>query len=248
MEFGGILVFGILTHLSLSLPGPVDTAVVQLQQWMATGARPVSQRVLLNGIPYTGATRQVDGIIQRMLTDSNHLRLLANQIALSSETSNESTSFGVFGNHTVLRSRDCILEGLELYWADRVFYDGLPYLSRDRGGAWIAHTPQATALKASWVQALESPGREGISLRDQCVNLVQKLDLSGEHSVPGILMPHFLIPILSVLAFIGLIALSLLISKQKRQYPGGVLGSIVHYPKDMADSHAGKTGAAYQTL
>ncbi|KAM9790186.1 uncharacterized protein LOC133165447 isoform X2 [Syngnathus typhle] len=224
MRFGDILVFGILTRLSLALPGPVDTAVVQLQQWVATGARPVSQRVLLNGIPYTGATRQVDGIIQRMLTDSNPLRLLANQIALSR-------------NHTVLRSRDCILEGLELYWADRVFYDGLPYLSRDRGGAWIAHTPQATALKASWVQALGNPGREGISLQDQCVNLVQKLDLSGEHS--GIVMPHFLIPILSVLAFIGLIALSLLISKQQeRQYPGGVVGSIVHYAKDMADFHA----------
>ncbi|XP_077414893.1 uncharacterized protein LOC144044387 isoform X2 [Vanacampus margaritifer] len=237
MHFVSILVLGILAPLSLALPVPVDTAVVQLQQWVPLGTRHISERVLLNGVPYSGATQEVNSIIQRMSADSIPLRLLANQTAVSS-------------NHTILRSRDCVLEGSELHWTDRVFYNGSLYLSLDHYGTWVAHTPQATALKASWVQALGSSAREGIRLQDACINLMEKLKLSEDWSVPGIPMPYFLIPILGLLAFIGLIALSLFLSKQQQGLwlPGGVLGSIVHYPKDMADFHPEKKGNGYQIL
>lgn len=86
------------------------------------------------------------------------------------------------GDHTVLRSRDCILQGPELYWRDRVFCNESLYLSLDHGGAWIAHTRQATALKAAWVQALESSAKEGIFLQETCVDLMEKLKLSEKQS------------------------------------------------------------------
>ncbi|XP_019748536.1 uncharacterized protein LOC109529556 [Hippocampus comes] len=234
MHFDGILVLGILTHLSLAFPVVLDTAGIQVQQWVVSGVRPVSVRVLVNGVPYTGATPEVNKIFQVMSADSISLSLLANQTA-------------VLGNHTVLRSRDCILQGPELYWRDRVFCNESLYLSLDHGGAWIAHTRQATALKAAWVQALESSAKEGIFLQETCVDLMEKLKLSEKRS--GIAMPNFLIPILSLLAFTGLMALSLFISKQQGlRHPGGVLGSIIHYPKDMADFHPEKKGNACQTL
>ncbi|XP_077381944.1 uncharacterized protein LOC144021735 [Festucalex cinctus] len=237
MHFGSILVLGLLARLSLALPVPVDAAVVQLQQWVASGARPISERVLLNGVPYTGTTQGVDDIIRRMSGDSIPLRLLANQTSASS-------------NHTILRSRNCVLEGSELHWTDQVFYDESLYLSLDHRGVWVAHTPQAAVLKASWVQALESSAREGIRLQDACINLMEKLKLSEDRSVPGIPMPYFLIPILGLLAFAGLIALSLFLSKQQQglRHPGGVIGSIIHYPKDMADFHPEKKANGYQIL
>ncbi|XP_061550582.1 uncharacterized protein LOC133411852 [Phycodurus eques] len=235
MYFGGILVLVFLARLSPALLVPLDIVVIQLQQWVVFGGQPVSERFLLNGVPYTGPTK-VNGIIQRMSADLIPLTLLANQTVVSR-------------NHTILRSRDCVLEGSELHWTDRVFYSGSLYLSLDHGGAWVAHTPQATALKASWVQAVGSSARECIRLQDACVNLMGKLKLSEERPVPWIPIPHFLIPILGLLTFIGLIALSLFLSiQQGLRHPGGVLGSIIHYPNDMAEFHPEKKGNGYHTL
>ncbi|XP_051944051.1 uncharacterized protein LOC127616480 [Hippocampus zosterae] len=234
MHFDGILVLGILAHLSLAFPVVLDAAGIQVQQWVVSGVQPVLVRVLVNGVPYTGATPEVNEIFQVMSADSISLSLLANQTA-------------VLGNHTVLRSRDCILQGPELYWRDRVFCNESLYLSLDHGGAWIAHTRQATALKAAWVQALASSAKEGIFLQETCVDLMEKLKLSEKRS--GFAMPNFLIPILSLLAFSGLMGLSLLLSKQHGlRHPGGVLGSIIHYPKDMADFHPEKKGNTWQTF
>ncbi|XP_061695770.1 uncharacterized protein LOC133511131 [Syngnathoides biaculeatus] len=232
--FGCILELAFFGRLSLAQELPVDVVGIQLQQFVAFGAQAVSERVLLNGVPHSGPTQEVNGIIQRMSADPIPLTLLANQTIISR-------------NHMILRSRDCILEGSEIHWTDRVFYNGSLYLSLDHGGAWVAHTLQAMALKASWVQAVGSPAREGIHLQDACVNLMEKLKLSEER--PGIRIPHFLIPILGVLTLIGLIGLSLfLATRHGLRHPGGVLGSIIHYRSDMGAFHPEQEDNGYRTL
>ncbi|XP_057714260.1 uncharacterized protein LOC130930369 isoform X2 [Corythoichthys intestinalis] len=225
MHFDSIFVLVTLARLSLTLPVPVDTMVVQLQQWVVLGTQPVLGRVLLNGVPYPGATQEVNGIIQMMSADLIPLKLLANQTGVLRK------------GYTVLRSRDCVLEGSELHWADRVFSDGSLYLSLDHSGVWVAHTQQAMALKASWEQAVGSLE----SLQDGCVNLMGKLRFSKDQS--GIPMSQFFIPILGLLAFIGVTALSLLLYTKLR-----VIGSIIHYSKDEEEVHTEKKGNGYRSL
>jgi len=86
------------------------------------------------------------------------------------------------GNHTVLRSRECILEGSQLHWADRVFYDGKVYLTLDHTGTWRAHGPEALAFKAVWDREEPSTQTESTHLREGCINLMRELMLSEEPS------------------------------------------------------------------
>ena len=86
------------------------------------------------------------------------------------------------GNHTVLRSRECILEGSQLHWTDRVFYDGKVYLSLDHTNTWLAQVPQALALKVLWDQEPQLTRTERIRLQEGCIRLMKELRLSGESS------------------------------------------------------------------
>lgn len=85
-------------------------------------------------------------------------------------------------NHIVLRSRECILEGSELHWTDRVLYDGQVCLTLDNQDAWTAHTPQAMAIKELWDQAVQHTKTERIQLQEGCTNLMRELRLSDEQS------------------------------------------------------------------
>ncbi|AWP04072.1 Hypothetical protein SMAX5B_005933 [Scophthalmus maximus] len=153
------------------------------------------------------------------------------------------------GNHTVLRSRECILEGSRLRWTDRVFYDGKVYLTLDHTDTWTAHVPQALALKVLWDQEEHRTRPERIRLQEGCIKLMRELKLSEEQSVPGIPLPQVLIPILALLAFTGLIIISLLLSKNwGLGHPGGVIGSVIHYPKDIAEMGPEKKDCDYRTL
>ncbi|XP_068557753.1 uncharacterized protein [Cebidichthys violaceus] len=153
------------------------------------------------------------------------------------------------GNHTVLRSRECILEGSQLHWADRVFYDGKVYLTLDHTDTWTAHVPEALAFKAVWDQEEQRTKTERTHLQDRCIKLMRELMLSEEQSVPGISLPRLLMPILTLVAFAGVITISLLLTKkQGLRHPGGVVGSIIHYPKDMTEMAADIKGGGYSTL
>ncbi|XP_030257452.1 uncharacterized protein LOC115571934 [Sparus aurata] len=234
MRFLAFLVLK-LSELSLAFPLPVDTIIVQVQQWGVVGAQRVVDQVLVNGVSLTGSSEEVDRIIQTLSADAR----------LSTLTSVNQTS--ALRNHTVLRSRECILEGSQLHWTDRVFYDGKVYLSLDHTDTWTAQVPQAMALKVLWDQEPQLTRTERIRLQEGCIKLMKELRLSGESS--GTPLPKFLIPVLALTAFTGLIVISLLLSKRLGlRHPGGVIGSVIHYPKDMAEMATEMKDNGYRTL
>nr|XP_057924509.1 uncharacterized protein LOC131126227 isoform X2 [Doryrhamphus excisus]XP_057924510.1 uncharacterized protein LOC131126227 isoform X2 [Doryrhamphus excisus] len=230
MWFPGIVTMTMLADLLLV---PVDMAIVQVQQWVVVGARPITERVLLNGdcLP---RTEEFNSVLQSMSADSLPLILVS-----VSRTS-------LLQNQTVLRSRDCIMEGSDLQWTDCIFVDGIVYLSLDHNGNWTAHTPQAVALKAMWERAGRTSVVERLQLQDKCMNLMRKLKLSEERSEIPFL--QLLIPILALLLFTGLAGISLIIANKSLRHNGGVIGSIIHYPKDMAKLNPGTKRHGYYTL
>ncbi|XP_018532180.1 uncharacterized protein si:dkeyp-13a3.10 [Lates calcarifer] len=236
MNFLCILVL-MLCHLSRAFPIPVDAIIVQVQQWGVVGVQQVKEQVLLNGVSLTGTSQEFNRIVQTISTDT----LLPALISVNQTSP--------LSNHTVLRSRECILEGSQLHWTDRVFYDGKVYLTLDHTDTWTAHVPQALALKVLWDQEVQNTRTGKIHLEKACIQLMKELKLSEEQSVPGIPLPQVLIPILALLAFTGLVIISLLLSKNRGlRHPGGVIGSLIHYPKDMAEMGPELKDCGYRTL
>ncbi|XP_071346978.1 uncharacterized protein [Trachinotus anak] len=236
MHLLGVLVLMQLP-LSPALPAPVDTVIVQVQQRVVVGAQRVEEQVLLNGVSLAGTNQEFNSIIKTISADAFPPNLIS-----VNQTS-------VLTNHTVLHSRECILEGSQLHWTDRVFYDGKVYLTLDHTGTWTAQVPQALALKELWDQEMQHTRTGGTHLQDECIKLIRELKLSEEQPVPGIPLPQILIPILALLAFAGLIIITLLLSKnQGLRHPGGVIGSIIHYPKDMTEVGLEIKGDGYCTL
>lgn len=201
------------------------------------GAQPLMQQVLLNGVAFGDTSQEVTSIIQSIMADA----LLPLLIRVNQTTE--------LRNHSVLRSRECILEGSQLHWTDRVFYDGKIHLSLDTTDTWTAHVPQALSLKAQWDQEVERTKMERIHLQEGCIQLMKELKFSEELPVSDIVLPQLLIPILAVLAFTGLIVISLRLAKNiGLRHPGGVIGSVIHYPKDVAEDTSEIKGFGYHTL
>ncbi|XP_037644138.1 uncharacterized protein LOC119499023 isoform X2 [Sebastes umbrosus] len=230
MRFLGIVLLILLCDFSLGDPVPVDTIIVQVQQWGVLGTQRVVDQVLLNGVPLTGKSQEVDLIIRTMSADALLLTLI----------SVYQTSVQI--NHTVLRSRECILEGSKLHWTDRVFYDGKVYLTLDHTDTWTANVPEALAFKVLWDQEEQRTKTERTNLQEGCVKLMRELRLSEEKSVPWMPYPLFMITFLSLLVMAGLTIIIVLLSEH------GVLGSIVHYPKDMTETAPHMKGSGYHTL
>lgn len=238
MHLLGILVL-MLCDMALSASLPVDTIIVQVQRWGVVGAHPVVNQVLLNGVALTGTSQEADSIIQTMSADALPPTLIS---------VNQTSVITSVGNHTVIRSRECILEGSQMHWTDRVFYDGKVYLTLEHNDVWTAHVPQALALKGLWDQEVQRTRTDRIRLEEGCIKLMRELRLSEEQSVPGAPL-MFLIPVLALVAFAGLIIISLLLSEnQGLRHPGGVIGSIIHYPKDMTEMDTEIKGSGYRTL
>ncbi|XP_019959730.1 uncharacterized protein [Paralichthys olivaceus] len=236
MKFLGFLAL-VLCRSSRAFPVPVDTVIVQAQQWGVVGAQSVEEQVLLNGVSLSGTSHEFNNIKETISTDP----LLLDLISVN-QTS-------VLRNHTVLRSRECILEGSELHWTDRVFFDGKVCLTLDHTDTWKAHAPEALAIKMLWDQEEQHTREERIRLQSGCIKLMRELKLSGEQSGAGIPLPQVLIPIMALLAFTGFILISLLLSKNGGlRHPGGVIGSLIHYPKDMTEMDPEEKGNGYHTL
>lgn len=221
MRFLAILAL-LWSHFPKGFPAPVETVMVQIQQRGVIGAQRFTERVLVNGVPLSDFSQGVSSVIQTMSSDAVLPALLS------------SNNTSALSNHTILHSRECILEGSQLHWADRVFYDGKVYLTLDHNNMWTVHEPQALTLKVLWDQEVRRTKAEKINLQESCVRLMMELRLSEEQSAPGVPLPQFLIPILAALALTGLTVISLCIYKKKGlRPPAGVVGSIIHYPKDM---------------
>ncbi|XP_033838169.2 uncharacterized protein LOC117385045 isoform X1 [Periophthalmus magnuspinnatus] len=220
-----------LYHITLCFTAPIETVIVQVQ----VGAEPVMQQVFLNGVAFTGQNLEINNILQSMADAVLPLRGVSQTAELR--------------NHTVLRSRDCILEGSQLHWTDRVFLDGKVHLSLESSDTWTAHVPQARVLKEKWDQEVERTKMERVRLQEGCIQLMKELKFTEEQKVSHIPLPQLLIPLLAVLAFTGLIVISLRLSKivGPRQ-PGGVIGSVIHYPKDMPEETHDIKGFGYHTI
>lgn len=215
----------------------LDVIIIQIQKMSVIGAQHVSEQVLLNGVPLTSSRQEVKDLIKSMSADT----ILPPSIDID--------QISALRGHTILRSRECILEGGQLHWADRMFNDDEEYLTLDHNDTWAVHVPQALALKALLDQAVQHTRTERIHLQEGCFQLMKELQLSEEHSVPGVPLPQILIPILGVVAFILLIIVSILLSiKEGSLLAGGVLGSIIHYPRDMTDMTVDKNQRGYRTL
>ena len=52
------------------LYSPLDTVIVQVQQWGVVGAQQVAEQVLLNGVSLKDKSQEVDSIIQTMSIDA----------------------------------------------------------------------------------------------------------------------------------------------------------------------------------
>ncbi|XP_022058308.1 uncharacterized protein LOC110956870 [Acanthochromis polyacanthus] len=221
MRFPTILAL-LWSHFSRVFPAPVDTVILQIQQRGVMGAQGFTERVLVNGVSLSDLSPGVSSVIQTMSSDALLPALLS------------SNNTSALSNHTILHSRECILEGSRLHWTDRVFYDGKVCLTLDHHDIWTVHEPQALTLKELWDQEVERIKAERVNLQESCVRLMRELRLSEEQSAAGIPLPQFLIPILAALALIGLSVISLCVSKKKGlRPPAGVVGSLIHYPKDM---------------
>ncbi|KAM4727845.1 uncharacterized protein FYW61_011020 [Anableps anableps] len=217
--FGFVLV--VLSHLSSALLH-VDAIIVQIQRWGVVGTQHVAEQVLLNGISLSSPSWEVHSIIKNMSTSD----LLPFGI-INNQTS-------ALKNHTILRSRECIIEGSRLHWTDRVFCDGKVFLTLEHNNTWTAHVQEAVPLKKLWDQETEHSKMKRSHLQEGCIQLMKELKLSEELSVQEIPLTRFLIPILAVMAFSILIIVTFLFSRgDGRRHPGGVIGSIIHYPKDI---------------
>ncbi|XP_041847397.1 uncharacterized protein LOC121643874 [Melanotaenia boesemani] len=233
--FYGIFV-QIFCHFLLSASLPVDVIIIQIQKMSVIGAQHVSEQVLLNGVPLTSSRQEVKDLIKSMSADTILSPIDIDQIS-------------ALRGHTILRSRECILEGGQLHWADRMFNDDEEYLTLDHNDTWAVRVPQALALKALLDKEVQHTRTERIHLQEGCFQLMKELQLSEERSVPGVSLPQILIPILGVVAFILLIIVSILLSiKEGSLLAGGVLGSIIHYPRDMTDMTVDKNRSGYRTL
>uniref|UniRef100_UPI003AAB1269 uncharacterized protein n=1 Tax=Centroberyx gerrardi TaxID=166262 RepID=UPI003AAB1269 len=230
----------LLCHLTRGLPRPIDTVIIQIQQWGVVGGEQIEQQVLLNGVSLTNKSQEVNSFVQTISADAPFP-------ALTGVSQTE-----ILGNHTLLRLRECILEGSEVHWTDRMLCDGTVFLTLDRTDTWTVQTPQALALKELWDQEVERTRRERTHLQEGCTKLMKELRLSEEQSVPGIPSAAILVPFLAILTLALLTIISVLISKKEDlRHPGGVIGSIIHYPQDMTDMTVmppDKKGYGYLTL
>ncbi|XP_056912012.1 uncharacterized protein LOC130538439 isoform X16 [Takifugu flavidus] len=219
MPFVGVLTL-MFFHLSWCFRVPVDTAIVQMQTWGVVGAQQLKGHVLLNGVSLPPTNQEVAGIIKSMSVDEHLLNVIGINLAL------------VLRSCTVLRSRECILKGSELHWTDRIFCDGKVYLSLGPNDTWRPHVPQAMALKVLWDQEIGRTREERIRLKEGCFRLMRELGLSVETSETRLL--QYVIPVLCILAFTGFAAISLLLANRLGlNQPGGVIGSIIHYPRGL---------------
>lgn len=234
-----LVVFAFSLQLTVGLPSPIiESVIVQIQKWTVVGTPRSGSQSLLNGVSLTDTSSELNLLIKSISAEALPMAF----------TNINNTS--LLRNHTILRSRECILEGSQLHFSDRVFYDGTLYLSRDHGDVWAAHGPKALALKEVWDQEAQLTGARREVFLEVCLKLMKELKLSEAQgaSVAQIPWPQIIISILAVIIMCSLIIISFIFKNHGLRHPGGVTGSIIHYPKDMAQADPENNGYSYQAL
>ncbi|XP_036072415.1 uncharacterized protein si:dkeyp-13a3.10 isoform X3 [Oryzias melastigma] len=260
--FYSFIYFLLLSQLSKTAPfPPLDAIIVQIQHSGVVGGSYVAKQVLFNGLPLSNTSREVSHILQSLSTKE----LFPFNRSIS--------QIPALKDHTIVCHQECVLESHRLQWSEHVFYDGEVYLRLEPNGTWTALVPQAVLLKGLLEQTGRHGGSERTRLQNGCMQLMKELRLPDKPSgisspvsksasflfellifVPfslgsGIVSTRILIPVLGVVAFAGLITVSILVSKNRGwTHPGGVIGSLIHYPGNLNDLGPDTKDSGYRTL
>ncbi|XP_050951967.1 uncharacterized protein LOC127154467 [Labeo rohita] len=204
--------FAFLVDLSWALP--TDIIIIQFER-----------SVLLNGT-----------VVERILVNDTHLKgqfdeqpvvrpIQDEVLKMMVENDPASATFG-----TYIRLRECKLKGYRvLQLSDRFQLNGKDYLILDSDtDSWTVLIPEAQDLKQSWTLKAEYASLEKTYLKEECEEFIKQMKNTQNQEGLGVL--RVMAPVLATLVFIGFVFMSLLIFKRHGHQPGGVLGSIIHYP------------------
>ncbi|XP_064848624.1 uncharacterized protein LOC135558614 isoform X2 [Oncorhynchus masou masou] len=205
-------------------------------QFQRSGVVGEVEQVLINGAALSSCEKDVNGILRAVLL-GNYSVSFQQAFEIQENVNNTMTK-----NHTYqyLRVHESKLDGFRVvHLTERLLINGNEFLTLNRNtDTWTAEVPQALALKHLWDQDTERTRLERIQLHESCAKLMKELT----HSEPittggGMSMLAALAPLLAGLAFVAMVTRSFLIFKQQDPNvsgrPGGVLGSIVHYPQSV---------------
>ncbi|XP_020319115.1 uncharacterized protein LOC109872327 isoform X2 [Oncorhynchus kisutch] len=218
-------------------------------QFQRSGVVGEVEQVLINGAALSSCEKDVNGILRAVLL-GNYSESFQQAFEIEENVNNTMTK-----NHTYqyLRVHESKLDGFRVvHLTDRLLVDGNDFLTLDRNtDTWTAEVPQALALKHLWDQDTERTRLERIQLHESCAKRMKELT----HSEPittggGMSMLAALASLLAGLALVAMVTTSFLIFKQQDPnvsgHPGGVLGSIVHYPQNVTEKPC--PGKGYQVL
>ncbi|XP_029479750.2 uncharacterized protein LOC115103168 isoform X2 [Oncorhynchus nerka] len=217
-------------------------------QFQRSGVVGEVEQVLINGAALSSCEKDVNGILRAVLL-GNYSESFQQAFEIEEHVNNIMTK-----NHTYqyLRVHESKLDGFRVvHLTDRLLVDGNDFLTLDRNtDTWTAEVPQALALKHLWDQDTERTRLERIQLHESCAKLMKELTHSEPITTGGMSMLAALASLLAGLAFVALVTTSFLIFKQQDPnvsgHPGGVLGSIVHYPQNVTETPC--PGKGYQVL
>ncbi|KAJ8378085.1 hypothetical protein AAFF_G00247990 [Aldrovandia affinis] len=208
-----ILIATILWTVSLSLSEAKET-IIQYAHSGVFGTVDTTDILTINSVPIEWGDRRNNSFLSNI--ENETLRMII-----------KSFKHTTANRHTYQRTRKCRLEEFKiLKVSDRIQYDGREYLSLDSfENTWTAAVPQALALKQQWDQGAE---KHELNLRNGCMELI-KAFTRNEHPVSK--ASFAIIVIIAIVAFLCLCVVIFYISKNGCGHPGGVLGSIIHYPR-----------------
>ncbi|XP_010881876.1 uncharacterized protein LOC105018268 isoform X2 [Esox lucius] len=223
----------------------IDT-VIQFLRSGVFGKVETVEQVLVNGAPLSSCGKDVSSILNAVLLINYNE---------SFQTIEESGNNTMKISHTYMRVRECKLDSFGvLLLTDRLLVDGNNFLTLDRAtDTWTAEGPQALPLKHLWDRESTRTRREIMQLHESCTKLLEEITCSEPGATGGMDIPTALAPLLAGLGFVILVIASFLISKKQDPtisgHPGGVIGSIIHYPHNISElSHSPNPGRGYQVL
>ncbi|XP_051556831.1 uncharacterized protein LOC127442674 [Myxocyprinus asiaticus] len=207
-----ILTLAFLVDLSWGLPKDI---VIQFERSVLVNDT-VVEKVLVNGASASYLKGQLDD--QPVVIKDEALRKIVEI--------ERATAINV----TCIRLRECQLrEYRVLRLSDRFQLNGKDYLALDsETGSWTVLEPDAIGLKQTWALEAERASLEYTHLKEECEELIKLMNDTQNQEGLGVL--RVMAPVLTTFLFIGFVFISFLIFKRHGQQPGGVLGSIIHYP------------------
>ncbi|XP_038859797.1 uncharacterized protein LOC120055852 [Salvelinus namaycush] len=241
------LTFILFFKLSWGLP--IDT-VILFQRSGVVGEMETVEQVLVNGAPLSSCGKYVSGILRAVLL-GNYSESFQQAFEILENVTNTMTKNPTY---QYLRVRECKLNGFRVvHLTDQLLVNGNDFLTLDQStDTWTAEVPQALSLKQLWDWDTERTRRERMQLHESCTELME-LTQSEPTTNGGMSLLTVLAPLFAGLAFVAVVIASFLISQQQDPkvsgHPGGVLGSIVHYPQNVTETpQAPQSGKDNQVL